>query len=380
MADLLKPAFNALVAYASVESERAQSILSGILKRNSDLAFDDLLDARKTSEIDMELVRARIEGIPLAFPEGHDVEVLKMSLSRLLENEGFVSHIGEWDSSGGDIMQAYAVLFGKNPIITICENQKYLDHPWITFHSHNVVGSPEKFEEHFREMVNTLRLRTNSKTQIKLERRAEWMKKFLYLPVKPLGNKISLYLAHATTHMKEVREFQKEFEMITGEEIKLQNPYYELPGTDRDREIEADRKLGKTLELEEDFDEYVVLKDVEQGIIESDGIIVFLNRSPLTIGREMELVYGMLSGKQIMFGVCTDPALYHHPLIRAHLDEVIFYDENTSMKEIAKDATEKLTKLIEKRKFEGKNKRVENYRKMIRENLITSDENGAARI
>ena len=365
MVDLLDPKFTALAAYASVESERAQIILSGILERNSDISFDDLLDARKTSEVDMMLVKARIDGKPIAFPKGHDTNILKMSIARLLENEGFVAHIGEWDSSGGDIMQAYAVLFGKRPIITICENQKYLDHPWITFHSHNVVGSPEKFEEEFREAVNFIRRKSESKIQ----KRSEWMKKFLDLPVKPLGENVSLYLAHATTHMAEVRELQKEIEKITGEKIKLQNPYYELPGTDKDREIEEKRKAGEKLELDDDFDEFVVEKDVEKGIVDSDGIVVFLNRSPLTIGREMELVYGMLSGKQVMFGICTDPALYHHPLIRAHLDDVEFYDENKSMKEIAQDAAEKVLKLIDKRKSEGASKRVENYRKMIRERL-----------
>jgi hypothetical protein len=356
--------FKALVAYASVESGKAQKMLSGILERNQEIKFDDLLDARRTSELDMELVKARAEGKPVAFPEGHDFDVLLMSILRLLDNEGFVSHIGEWDSSGGDIMQAYAVLFGKKPIITICENKKYVNHPWVTFHSDEVYENSSEFENSFREVVSALR----EKPSEKMRERTDWARGLLDLTVKPLREKPKLYLAHATTHRREVRELQLAIEEKLGEKIKLSNPYWDLPGVEEERKIEDARERGEIIEQDENFGDYVVKKDVNE-ILDADGILVFLNRSPLTIGREQELVYGMLAGKQIMFGICTDPALYHHPLLRAHLDRMEFYDESKSMNEIAEDASEKLMELIEKRRAEGLSKKVERHREMIRERL-----------
>ncbi|MCA9485262.1 MAG: hypothetical protein KC506_00255 [Nanoarchaeota archaeon] len=352
--------FKALVAYASNDLG-AGKLFKNLAEKDEGFVYDDLLDARKTSFLDLDLVGARVSGVPRELPQGHSEKVLNMCLDRLVEKEAFVSLIRDKDSSGGDIMQAYALLFDRKPIITVCEKDNYVDHPWIQFHSSEISNSFNEFGSSFREHVRS--------SHGEIDKRRDWMRSFLDLPVKEIGLNPQLYFAHASTHRDDVLTLQYGIGFESVGQLTLINPYSDLQGSDKDNELEDRRAAGEKVNLSLDQSIDIVHRDVGS-IVECDGILVYLNESPITIGREQELVYGMLAGKQAMYGICTDKRLAEHPLIRAHLDHVLYYDPKTPLSEIAEDATPKILKFINDQRAAGFNKRVETYRQNIRERLV----------
>ena len=367
----LKEQFTAYLSHPSAIRNKVKGIQNGLTKRNSDLKFKNPFD-ESVVEGDLELLKSRGRKLIIvkdrnfssrfsAFPNKsrrtrgnigvldytekseHPFLIMNQSLNNIISSEGFVSVIDELDSLGSDIETVYALLFDKL-VFTICLNEPYVDHPWLTYHANKVFSSEREFENNFRKIVTDYRkIIANGKIFDK----ALWVRSLLNVPSRKIGAKFTMYLAHATRAMEQTLEFELEFEK-KNPNIYLINPFYDLEGGEKDRAIEEARKRKEKVILPFGFDKDVIMKDV--GAIEkSNGCLLIVD--DFSIGREMELVYANLLRSNPIVAVCS-PKLAAHPMIKFHTDYIFTSHD---------ECFEKLPRIVENVRMGTRNKRLEDY-------------------